>query len=111
MLHWRERGRGSSGGESSSDSDVSLPLGPGEWDSALGLPLCVVCQNVSTCPFGKDQFLTGAQSDQMEVLERERGWKEDEFDFVLQSLRTVLLKRTFLAHCTILHTPHLLTLH
>lgn len=34
------------------------------------------------------------QSDQMESLERERGWKEDEFDFVLQSLRTVLLKRT-----------------
>lgn len=29
----------------------------------------------------------------MEALERERGWKEDEFDFVLQSLRTVLLKR------------------
>lgn len=51
MLRWRERGKGSSGGESSSDGDVSLPLGPGEWDSALGLPLCVVCQNVSICPF------------------------------------------------------------
>ena len=48
MLRWRERGKGS--GESSSDGDVSLPLGPGEWDSALGLPLCVVCQNVSIMP-------------------------------------------------------------
>lgn len=33
------------------------------------------------------------QSDQMEILERERAWKEEEFDFVLQFLRTVLLKR------------------
>ena len=24
-----------------------LTLGPGEWEDALGLPLCVVCQNVS----------------------------------------------------------------
>lgn len=46
MLRWRERGKGSSNGESASDVDVSLPLGPGEWDSALGLPLSVVCQNV-----------------------------------------------------------------
>jgi hypothetical protein len=27
------------------------------------------------------------------MLERERGWKEEDFDFVLQFLRTVLLKR------------------
>lgn len=47
MLRWRKRGKGSSNGESASDTVVSLPLGPGEWDSALGLPLCVVCQNVS----------------------------------------------------------------
>lgn len=33
------------------------------------------------------------QADQMELLERERAWKEEEFDFVLQFLRTVLLKR------------------
>ena len=40
-------------------------------------------------------LLICVQSDQMESLEQERGWKEDEFDFVLQSLRTVLLKRAF----------------
>jgi hypothetical protein len=33
------------------------------------------------------------KSDQMEKLERERAWREYEFDFVLQFLRTVLLKR------------------
>jgi len=38
-------------------------------------------------------LITIVQSDQMESLERERGWKEEEFDFVLQTLRTVLLKR------------------
>jgi len=51
MIRWRDRGRGStsldgSGGTFSTDGDVSLPLGPGEWEEALGLPLCVVCQNV-----------------------------------------------------------------
>jgi hypothetical protein len=30
----------------------------------------------------------------METLERESAWKEEEFDFVLQTLRTVLLKRS-----------------
>ena len=53
MIRWRDRGRsgnGLDGGGSSSttEGDVSLPLGPGEWEEALGLPLCVVCQNVGT---------------------------------------------------------------
>jgi len=30
----------------------------------------------------------------MEYLEKEMGWREEDFDFVFQSLRTVLLKRT-----------------
>ena len=51
MIGWRARGRGTinldSGlGSVSIEGDVSLPLGPGEWEEALGLPLCVVCQNV-----------------------------------------------------------------
>jgi hypothetical protein len=33
------------------------------------------------------------KADQIEMLEKERSWKEEEFDFVLQFLRTVLLKR------------------
>ncbi|KAJ6260686.1 LOW QUALITY PROTEIN: hypothetical protein Dda_4913 [Drechslerella dactyloides] len=56
--------------------DVQIPLGPGEFDEPLGLPLLVVCQN----------------ADNIETLERERGWKEEEFDFVLQFMRTILLK-------------------
>jgi dynein light intermediate chain 1 len=51
MISWRDRGRGGStldgGGSTATEGDVSLPLGPGEWEEALGLPLCVVCQNVS----------------------------------------------------------------
>lgn len=27
-------------------TEVTIPLGPGEFDEPLGLPLCVVCQNV-----------------------------------------------------------------
>lgn len=76
---WRDRGRGGGGSDntgSGSSESVALPLGQGEWDEPLGIPLCVVCQN----------------ADKIEVLERERGWKEDEFDFIMQYLRTVLLK-------------------
>jgi dynein light intermediate chain 1 len=55
---------------------VKLPLGPGEWDEPLGIPLCVVCQNAN----------------KIETLEKERGWNDDEFDFILQYMRTLLLK-------------------
>lgn len=54
MLSWRDRGRGGANGTNldgtiavpSSEVEVALPLGPGEWEDALGLPLCLVCQNV-----------------------------------------------------------------
>lgn len=58
------------------DSHASMPLGPGEYDEPLGLPLVVVCQNALA----------------VEALERERGYRESHFDYVLQFLRTVLLK-------------------
>lgn len=29
----------------------------------------------------------------MDSLERDRGWREEEFDYILQFLRTILLKR------------------
>lgn len=55
MSSWRERGRGGSStnldgtpSATAADSEGSLPLGPGEWTEPLGLPLCVVCQNVCT---------------------------------------------------------------
>lgn len=52
MLSWRERGRTGSSvnldgtGAVAAEGEVALPLGPGEWEDGLGLPLCVVCQNV-----------------------------------------------------------------
>ncbi|KAJ4160634.1 hypothetical protein NW754_003755 [Fusarium falciforme] len=85
MTAWKERGRGGgatnldgtpSATATSGDGDSSLPLGPGEWEEPLGLPLCVVCQN----------------SQKMEFLEKSQGWKEPDFDTVLQYLRTVLLR-------------------
>ncbi|KAK3290309.1 dynein light intermediate chain-domain-containing protein [Chaetomium fimeti] len=82
MLAWRDRGRG--GGTNldgttavpTADGEMDLPVGPGEWEDALGLPLCVVCQN----------------AEKMEYLEKTQSWKEEEFDVVLQFLRTTLLK-------------------
>ncbi|KAF2104563.1 hypothetical protein NA57DRAFT_13223, partial [Rhizodiscina lignyota] len=83
MKSWREgKSQPSSGASAnadaapSTDEDVQIPLGPGEWDAPLGLPLIVVAQNAS----------------HIENLEKERGWKDEEFDFILQYLRTVLLK-------------------
>ena len=57
-------------------SEADLPLGPGEWDEHLGVPLCVVAQN----------------TDKMAVLEREHNWKDEQFDYVGQFVRTILLK-------------------
>ncbi|KAH3919814.1 hypothetical protein HBI56_031400 [Parastagonospora nodorum] len=72
----QDKGRSLGAEGTSSMEDVKIPLGPGEWDEPLGIPLCVVCQN----------------ADKIESLEKERGWKEEEFDFILQYLRTILLK-------------------
>lgn len=73
----QDKGRTVGGAEANSAlENVKVPPGPGEWDEPLGIPLCVVCQN----------------ADKIESLERERGWKEEEFDFILQYLRTILLK-------------------
>ena len=73
----QDKGRTVGGAEANSTlENIKVPMGPGEWDEPLGIPLCVVCQN----------------ADKIESLERERGWKEEEFDFILQYLRTILLK-------------------
>ncbi|KAM4065555.1 dynein light intermediate chain (DLIC) domain-containing protein [Hirsutella rhossiliensis] len=85
MASWKERGRGGatinldgtpSTTGTTGDGDGLLPLGPGEWTEPLGLPLSVVCQNAQ----------------KMEFLEKSMGWKEPDFDTVLQYLRTVLLR-------------------
>jgi dynein light intermediate chain 1 len=82
IVEWRDRKRndakdaGAEAGAAADAVDVVLPLGPGEWDSPLGVPLCVVCQNANA----------------IEALERESGWKDRHFDFVQQFVRTVLLK-------------------
>jgi dynein light intermediate chain 1, cytosolic len=85
IVEWRDRKRndakdaalsGADSGISNLDADVALPLGPGEWDSPLGVPLCVVCQNANI----------------IETLEKDSGWKDRHFDFVQQFVRTVLLK-------------------
>ncbi|KAJ5794900.1 hypothetical protein N7457_001499 [Penicillium paradoxum] len=82
MTEWRDRKRGvdsssgATGGISTSGGPVTIPLGPGEWDEGLGIPMCVVCQG----------------ADKIEKLEKDHGWHEEQFDFVLQFLRTILLK-------------------
>lgn len=51
MTEWKDKKRGldpnSTTGVTNSGGPVTIPLGPGEWDEGLGVPLCVVCQGVS----------------------------------------------------------------
>ena len=79
MTEWKERRRGTEPVTTSQpNSTTTVPLlGPGEWDEGLGIPLCVVCQN----------------SEKMDNLEKESNWQEEDFDYVMQTMRTILLKR------------------
>ncbi|KAL8712898.1 MAG: hypothetical protein Q9225_006867 [Loekoesia sp. 1 TL-2023] len=80
MKEWQQRRRGApyeGGTAATNDTAINIPLGQGEWDEPLGLPLCVACH----------------ATEKIEALEKDHGWREEEFDFALQYLRTVLLKR------------------
>jgi dynein light intermediate chain 1 len=52
------------------------PLGPGEWDEPLGIPLCIVCH----------------RAENVHILAREHAWNDTHFDHILQHLRTIVLK-------------------
>lgn len=89
MTAWKERragpdapsalpgGGNATGASTEAKQTPVVPLGPGEWEEGLGVPLSVVCINAS----------------KIEKMEREFGWQEEQFDFVLQWMRCVLLKR------------------
>lgn len=89
MTAWKERRTGpdaptampGSGKTTDTSSEAKqtpvIPLGPGEWEDGLGVPLSVICLNAN----------------KIERMEREFGWQEEQFDFVLQWMRCVLLKR------------------
>ncbi|KAL8644135.1 MAG: hypothetical protein Q9210_007406, partial [Variospora velana] len=79
MHAWQQRRRGApyeGASAATSDTLINVPLGQGEWDEPLGLPICVACHG----------------TEKIESLERDHGWREEEFDFSLQYLRTALLK-------------------
>ena len=83
MKEWKSRRRGGTGYDISGSGtgteslgNVNVPLGEGEWDFPLGLPLSVICHN----------------ADKISSLEIDRNWREEDFDFILQLLRTILLK-------------------
>ncbi|KAL8761521.1 MAG: hypothetical protein Q9184_002370 [Pyrenodesmia sp. 2 TL-2023] len=79
MNEWQQRRRGApyeGGPAAMNDASINVPLGQGEWDEPLGLPICVACHG----------------TEKIEALEKDHGWREEEFDFALQYLRTVLLK-------------------
>lgn len=85
MTAWKEKRVGPDapsaqpGGNATTDQKsipTAVPLGPGEWNEGLGVPLAVVC----------------VQAEKIGTLEQDHGWGEDQFDFLMQWLRCVLLK-------------------
>lgn len=54
MKEWQQRRRGNlnvdPANTTGNEAPVNLPLGPGEWDEPLGLPICVVCHGVGLEP-------------------------------------------------------------
>ncbi|KAJ2790071.1 hypothetical protein H4R21_006591, partial [Coemansia helicoidea] len=70
-------------------ADVLLPLGEGVLEANLGLPLVVVC----------------TKADAMGVIERERAFKEEDFDYVQQVLRAVCLRFGAALIYTSTHNP------
>ncbi|KAJ2611932.1 hypothetical protein GGH99_004133 [Coemansia sp. RSA 1285] len=83
-------GKGPSGaGSTSVAANVLLPLGKGVLENNLGIPLVVVC----------------TKSDAMGVIERERGFKEEAFDYIQQILRTVCLRFGAALIYTSTHNP------
>ncbi|KAJ2251977.1 hypothetical protein GGI13_003545 [Coemansia sp. RSA 455] len=68
---------------------VLLPLGPGVLETNFGIPLIVVC----------------TKSDTMELMERERGFKEEDFDYIQQVLRAVCLQFGAALIYTSTHNP------
>ncbi|KAJ2830306.1 hypothetical protein FBU31_002514 [Coemansia sp. 'formosensis'] len=66
-----------------------LPLGQGVLETNFGIPLIVVC----------------TKSDTMELMERERGFKEEDFDYIQQVLRAVCLQFGAALIYTSTHNP------
>lgn len=53
IREWQQRRRGApyeGGSAVTNDTAMSIPLGQGEWEEPLGLPICVACHGVSLYP-------------------------------------------------------------
>lgn len=59
--------------------DTETPLPPGILTNNLGISLVIVC----------------TKSDQINSLERDKDFKEEQFDYVQQTLRTIALRCKF----------------
>lgn len=74
---------------SENDDDVALPLDEGVLTTNLAIPLVVVC----------------TKSDNVSNLERELDYKEEQFDYIQQCLRTICLKYGAALFYTNTHAP------
>lgn len=78
---------------------ADAPLPTGTLLENLGLGLVIVCTKVSCgCSYGStalpmaNRGYSNSQADQMSMLERDREFSEDLFDYVQQLIRTVALR-------------------
>lgn len=82
-----------SGPSTAPQVDTETPLPPGVLTDNLGLGLVIVCTKVRpSCDPGYLQLTLSDQADHINLLERERDFKEEQFDYIQQALRTIALK-------------------
>ncbi|KAJ3285630.1 hypothetical protein HK104_009391 [Borealophlyctis nickersoniae] len=84
---------GTASAASAQQHSVVLPLSPGVLTTNLGIPIVVVA----------------SKSDATIGLERERDYKEEQFDFIQQSLRTICLRYGAALFYTSTYHPHTIT--
>ncbi|KAF9585958.1 hypothetical protein BGW38_010773 [Lunasporangiospora selenospora] len=77
------------------DQSVLLPLTEGCLTDNTGLPIVIVCTKVRS-----------VYSDHINHLERDMDFKEETFDYIQQSLRTICLKYGAGLFYTSIHHPH-----
>lgn len=88
------------------DQQVMLPLSTGCLTHNLGLPITIVCCKVRSNKQPSTQcrsILTHLQSDAINKLEQTHDYKDDQFDYIQQSLRCICMK------CKYIHTQRMTT--
>lgn len=94
LRHYMEPSETVTGVASSALLQLDADLPPGMLTHNLGIQLVIVCTKVSFEELRKKTpaLIRVIQADQINVLERDKDYREDQIDYIQQALRTIALK-------------------